>query len=290
MKFRTYEEGDYELLRGFLIRLAQQGDEYLHWNWGRFEWAVGNWLFNMPFIQKIGLCFDGDVLVGAAFFDTTFCTCECLLDHEFEFRYPEFVDYAIEELKGEGNIGVFVNDRSQGKVECLSAKGFSEDKESAETMLELDLGQLKDHPLPAGYHFSPIDSSKEEDKDRVLWVCYQEQICRHIQGGVWLARQKKESPYMNPTLSIALCDPRGEWIGYVAGWFDPQNDFLHIDPIRVVSKNGPEGLASALVTELLRQGKALGARRAIVLGGLEPYAELGFKPAQRYALYFKPKA
>ena len=60
---------DYDKVIQFLIELSEENRYHINWNWARFEWMIGHPYTNIEEINKIGLWYMDDRIVGAAIYD-----------------------------------------------------------------------------------------------------------------------------------------------------------------------------------------------------------------------------
>ena len=56
----------------FLVEISQYNREHINWNWARWEWMFFHPEFNRSLIEKIGLWFLNEELIGLATYDLYF--------------------------------------------------------------------------------------------------------------------------------------------------------------------------------------------------------------------------
>lgn len=62
--FRNFDNSDYDKVCDFLIDLSNDDRTHMNWNWARWEWMFFHPDFDRNLMDKIGLWFCYDELVG----------------------------------------------------------------------------------------------------------------------------------------------------------------------------------------------------------------------------------
>lgn len=288
MTFRNYQDGDNERIHEFLIRVNRVGG-HMNWNWARYEWMFGHSFFDASLVDKIGLWFDGEELVGLAVFDMYLGECACIVTKEYENLYEEIADYSWKAISDDDGLGIYVNDTNIDEIDALLRKDFIKQNEH-ETVLCRDLSLCKPALLPEGYSFKAVDPYVELKE--ISWLFYQ-----GFDHGDDYAEFLKETsleetprrPHFNPYLNITCVREDGVYVGFIGGWYEPTTDYLYLEPLCVIPSARGKGIASALINELLFRAKSLGAKRAIVLSDMPFYQKRGFLPIERHTLYCRRK-
>ena len=281
--FRQYQNSDYNLIYNFLIEINKD-KSHLNWQWGRFEWMMEHPLFDKANASKIGLWLEEDKLVGLAIFDMYFGEVSCLTLKGYEHLYQEILTYAYEELKDDNGLGVAINKNDQLSIKISLSLGFNK-YEQKEVMMEFDLSKLEKVNLPHGYHFEEFN--EEKDVEAVQWVFYQ----GFGHGNDYneflktLAKIEKR-PHFNSFLASFVSNEE-EKVAYCSLWYDLSTDYAYLEPLCVIPGARNQGIAKALVYELLGRVKSLGAKYVYVLSDMEFYEKLGFKKVQEYNFYWK---
>lgn len=109
VKFRRYEEGDYQLVFEYLIELNKKDKVHINWNWARWEWMYIHQDFDKSLICSIGLWMVDEKVVGAAIYDQYFGEAFCGVLPGFLDILPNIIEYAYENLKDENGLGIAVN-------------------------------------------------------------------------------------------------------------------------------------------------------------------------------------
>ena len=114
MRFKAYEETDYDAVCRFLVELNREDRKHINWNWARFEWMYEHPDFDRSLLSAIGTWWEGERIVGAAIYDMYFGEAFCVVLPGYEHLYQEILDYAFRELKDDSGLGIAVSDGSKG--------------------------------------------------------------------------------------------------------------------------------------------------------------------------------
>ena len=281
--FRHYQNSDYNLIYNFLIEINKD-KSHLNWQWGRFEWMMEHPFFDKANASKIGLWFEDDKLVGVAIFDMYFGEASCLTLKGYEYLYKEILTYAYNELKDDNGLGVAINKEDSRNIETAVSLGFTK-HEQKEVMMEFDLDKLEEVKLPDGYHFEEFDESK--DIETVQWVIHQGFDNGNDYNEFLKTLTKVEKrPHINDFLHLFVSNDK-EKVAYCCLWYDPNTDYAYLEPLCVIPSARKQGVAKALVYELLGRVKSLGAKSVYVLSDMPFYEKLGFRKIQEHNFYWK---
>lgn len=69
VNFRRFNNTYYNVVCDFLIEISKDNFRHINWNWARWEWMFFHPEFNRDLIDKIGLWFLGEKLIGLATYD-----------------------------------------------------------------------------------------------------------------------------------------------------------------------------------------------------------------------------
>ncbi len=108
--FRKFDHSYYETVRTFLIELSQNDRMHINWNWARWEWMYHHPEFDREAIDKIGLWFSDEVLIGVAIYDHYFGEAFFAVKSGHEELETDILDYIVENLSDENGLGIAVND------------------------------------------------------------------------------------------------------------------------------------------------------------------------------------
>ena len=282
--FRSYRDEDYEAVCDFLIELNQKDKTHVNWNWARFEWMMEHPAFDKSARSSIGLWWSNGKIVGAAIYDLYFGEAFCASLPEHAALYPEILDYAFRELKDASGLGIAICDDNKTEIEAARAAGFIRE-EQQETMMRLELQQLRASELPRGFSLSELDPAREAaDFQWLLW--------RGFDHGEDREEFEREDPvlpqnrrHLNRQLSLVALAPDGDKVAYCCVWFHRDTDYAYVEPVCTIPSCRGQGIAAALLSEALRRTRTLGAREAYVISDLPFYGKLGFALAQHFSFY-----
>ena len=286
MELRSFTNDDYELLCDFFIELDRQDRSHINWNWARFEWMYEHPYFDKSLESSIGIWLDEEKIVAAAVYDMYFGEAFCGALKEYEYLYPEVLDYAFKELKDDSGLGVAICDNNQYEIAAAKNAGFKK-AEQTETMMSLSLDREFPSMLPTGFSFSNPDPVK--DAYEIQWLFWQ-----GFDHGTDKAEFEKEEQivpqvrrHFNRDLGVAAVTPEGELAALCCLWYSDKTDYAYVEPVCTVPSCRGKGLAKAVIYEALNRAKMLGAKKAYVLSDMEFYEKLGFKKLYGYTFYRK---
>ena len=283
--FRNYENSDYQMLCDFLIDVNKDDKSHINWNWARLEWMIEHPEFDKSLSSSIGLWFDGDKLVGLAIYDMYFGEASCITLPSYKHIYPDVLIYAYNHLKDENGLGISVNNNNEFEIDQLVKHGFDL-SEQKETVVAIDLNHEFEQNLAKNLTFAEINPIL--DMDEIQWVIYQG--FDHGSDKEAFEKEKvdcKLRPHANSYLTLFVANEKGEKIAFCSLWYDPRTDYAYLEPLCVIPEYRKQGVARALVYELLNRARSLGANKAYVISDTEFYKRLGFKVVEGYSFYWK---
>ncbi len=286
MRFKQYNNEDYEAVCDFLIELNRENQNHINWNWARFEWMMEHPEFDKNLIDSIGLWIDGEKVVGAAIYDMYFGEAFCATLPEYGQIYPEILDYAYSKLRDENGLGIAICDENAKEIAAAKSAGFSL-VEQTETVMSINLEKAFPVQFPEDYRFAELDPAKEP-------YAFQWLLWQGFDHGTEKEKFEKQEqiipqfrPHLNPFLSIAVKSSNGEYVAYCCLWYSEKTDYTYIEPVCTVPAYRGKGLAKAVVCEALNRAGALGAKKAYVISDTEFYRKLGFQKEYRFSFYWK---
>ena len=286
IRFRNYQESDYEAVCDFLIELNRSSHDHINWNWARFEWMYFHPEFKKDLINSIGLWSSDEKIIGAAIYDMYFGEAFCGALPAYDHIYPEILRYAYKELKDDSGLGIAVNDKNLNEIEEAAALGFAP-SEQTETIMAIDLDRTFRVDLPVGMRIEELDPVEEpHDFQWVLWQGFD-----HGDDKEEFARSElvipDNRPHFRKQLSLTAVDPSGEKTAYCCLWFHEKTDYAYIEPVCTIPEFRGKGIAKALLMEGLNQARGLGARKACVISDMDFYAKAGLTIENTYTFYHK---
>ncbi len=286
VKFKNYAEDNYEAVCDFLIGLNRNDNSHINWNWARFEWMAEHPEFDKSSVNSIGLWLDNEKIVGAAIYDMYFGEAFCGVLSGYEALYPEILGYAYRELKDENGLGVSICDENAAEIMSAQSLGFYK-AEQTETVMSVELEKAFPVNLPDGFRFAGLDPAKEPYAFQwLLWQGFD-----HGTDKSEFERAEKIIPqirrHLDPYLSVAAADQRGEYAAYCCVWYHPNTDYAYVEPVCTVPDHRKKGLAKSVIYEALNRARRLGVKKAYVISDTAFYESLGFKKDRHFTFYWK---
>jgi hypothetical protein len=155
--FRTYDHTDYETVCDFLIELSQEDSKHINWNWARWEWMMYHPDFQHDLIDRIGLWFCNEKLVGMATYDHYLGEAFYAVKKDYKELENDVLQYALSAFSDEHGLGIAVNNADANSIDLLCSHGFVEKKDYTENVLEVHLESVNfDCTLPNGIRINSL--------------------------------------------------------------------------------------------------------------------------------------
>ena len=122
--FRNFNRSYFEKVHEFLIALSMDNHTHINWNWERWEWMFFHPEFDKNSLDKIGLWFFHENLVGVAIYDYYFGEAFFATKKGFEELEKDILDYMVENFSDENGLGIAVNDEDARTIELMKSNGF----------------------------------------------------------------------------------------------------------------------------------------------------------------------
>lgn len=286
--FRNFNNSYYDKVCDFLIELSKHDRKHINWNWARWEWMYFHPDFNRDLIDKIGLWFCNDELVGMATYDHYLGEAFFATKLGFEELKKDILEYAITTFSDENGLGIAVNDADISILNLLHSSGFLRN-EQTENILELipESGSL-DFIIPKGITLKNLDIKKDLYKHHnVLWKGFDHEEQLPLDEAT-MNRQKimLSALNLNPFLHIAAENKDGEYVAYCGLWYNQKTDYAYVEPVCTIPEYRHNGIGKAVVLEALKRGFSLGAKKAYVISNDPFYKSLGFHQHSHYTFYW----
>lgn len=168
--FRNFDNSYYDKVCDFLIELSKYDRKHINWNWARWEWIFFHSDFSRDLIDKIGLWFCNDELVGIATYDYYLGEAFFSTKLGFEELEKDILEYAVATFSDKNGLGIAVNDADTSTIDLLRSYGFIK-KSQTENILEITLENVNlDFISPKGIALKSLDIKKDLYKHHnVLW-------------------------------------------------------------------------------------------------------------------------
>ncbi|WP_243151894.1 GNAT family N-acetyltransferase [Clostridium senegalense] len=244
--------------------------------------------FNSNLIDKIGLWFCDEELVGMATYDHYFGEAFFATKLGFEELEKDILEYTIATFSDENGLGIAVNDTDTRTLNLLHSYGFLKN-EQTETILEITLEDVSlDFITPKGITLKNLDIKKDLYKHHnVLWKGFNHEGHLPIDEAT-TNRQKIMllASNLNPLLHIAAENKDGEYVAYCGLWYNQKTDYAYVEPVCTIPEYRGEGVGKAVVLEALKKCFSLGAKKAYVISDIYFYKSLGFHKHSHYTFYW----
>ncbi|MBT2764052.1 GNAT family N-acetyltransferase, partial [Paenibacillus sp. ISL-20] len=139
--FRNFDNSYYDKVCEFLIGLSKDDRKHINWNWARWEWMFFHPDFNSDFMDKIGLWYCNDEIVGLTTYDHYFGEAFFATKQGYRELEKDILEYAIATFSNEKGLGIAVNDADTHTLDLLRSKKFVKN-DHTENVLELELGPV----------------------------------------------------------------------------------------------------------------------------------------------------
>lgn len=290
-KFQNFNPSYYEKVRTFLVELSMDNGTHINWNWARWEWMFFHTEFDRNSLDKIGLWFSGEDLVGVAIYDYYFGEAFFAAKKGFEELEKDILDYIVANFSDENGLGIAVNDRNNRTMELLTSYGFSVN-EQTENILELSLNEFDfSTNLNDNIAIRNIDIEKDLYKHhQLLWKGFDHEGEAPLDEDT-MSKQKEmlSAPHLNTELHIIAQNECSEYVSYCGLWYDKTTDYVYVEPVCTIPQYRNKRIAKYVLTEALKRAYDLGAKKAYVISDMEFYKRLGFKQHSHYTFYWYKK-
>lgn len=289
--FKKFEDKYYNAVHDFLIEISRSNHTHINWNWARWEWMYFHPELDRSFIERIGLWFTEDELVGVALYD--FYPGEAFFAAKpgFEELEKDILEYAITNLSDENGLGIAVNDEDIRTTNLLKSYGFLK-KEQNENILMLNLEKMAFNLKPIeGIRLESID--KENDlftRQELFWKGFNHEGAMPSDIATKeLQKVMMSAPNMNQELHIIAKSEQGEYVSYCGLWYNTDTDYVYVEPVCTIPEYRNKGIAGLVVLETLRRAENMGAKKAYVISDMGFYKNLGFEQHSHYTFYWYKK-
>lgn len=289
-EFRKFEQKDYDRVCNFLMEISQDSREHINWNWARWEWMYFHPEFDRSILDKVGLWFAGQELVGMAAYDGYLGDGFFPVKRGFEELEKDVIEYSVQNFSGANGLGIAVNDNDERMRRLLEGYGFSADGQ-AETILAFSLEQLDEaSELPEGIRLENLNAGMDLIRyQELLWRGFDHEGEGEMPSDADTIEKQRimlSAPHMNPDLHVIAKTEDSEYVSYCGLWYDTNTDYAYVEPVCTIPGYRKKGIGGAVVTEALKRAKALGAKTAYVISDMNFYKDLGFARHSHYPVYW----
>ncbi|MGB2983893.1 MAG: GNAT family N-acetyltransferase [Candidatus Bipolaricaulia bacterium] len=303
---REYDaERDFIRIRDFLLDTYGQFEAPV--NWGIERWNYARY-FVAPFLGAYGKeePTEGASLQAIRFWEEHLAVWEgaageivgvaCIetpdpedtgFGEVFVQRHPEHLDLLDEMLAycekrfrdpKKNRVYIWVYDDDAQLLEAVSRRGYEQSSEPTSRHLEYVMGELPGASLPEGFRFLSMADENDIEKRREIFG----RGFNHEDPKEWPSafsyRELQKAPDYRTENDLVIVSPDGTYAACCIVWYDAISRVAHLEPLGTHPDYRRRGLTRELVFEGLRRMKALGATRAPMTGGFEPFYEaIGFE-------------
>lgn len=286
--FRNFDNSYYDKVCDFLIELSKYDRKHINWNWARWEWMFFHPEFSRDLMDKIGLWFCDEELVGMATYDHSLGEAFFVTKPESEELEKDMLEYSIATFSDENGLGIAVNDADISTLNLLRNCGFLKN-EQTENVLELTLKNISfDLITPKGITLKNLDIKKDLYKHHnVLWRGFDHEGQLPVDEAT-MNRQKimLSASNLNQFLHIAAENKDGEYVAYCGLWYNQKTDYAYVEPVCTIPEYRHKDIGKAVVIEALKNCYFLGAKKAYVISDNPFYKKLGFHQHSHYTFYW----
>lgn len=160
---------------------------------------------------------------------------------------------------------VEARDDDEQRIQLAKSHGFVLEDDLSNTLFQHTLDNLAPIPeLPESFTLRSLMGEQEVATYAELHRLAFESASMTPE---WRARTLR-TPQYRPDLDLVISAPDGSLVGFCVGWFDPQRQAAHIEPIGVHPRYRRHGLARTLLLTMLHRFKLYGATSAFI----EPFS------------------
>ncbi|PQP81745.1 GNAT family N-acetyltransferase [Paenibacillus sp. PCH8] len=286
--FRNFDDSYYDQVCDFLIELSKDDRTHINWNWARWEWMFFHPDFNHDLMDKIGLWYCNDELVGLATFDHYFGEAFFAAKPGYEELQNDILEYTTANFSNEHGLGIAVNDKDTHMLDLLHSKKYAAN-DMTENILELTLSSVSlDYTIPEDITVKNMDIENDLYKlHHMLWKAFDNEGSVPVDDAT-MSKQKTmmSARNMNPFLHIVAENEEGEYVAYCGLWYSPKTDYVYVEPVCTLPEYRKKGLGKAVILEALKRGRSLGAEKAYVISDSPFYKSLGFQQHSHYTFYW----
>lgn len=290
VEFREFRNTDYQKVCDFLIELNQVECNHINWNWARFEWMYEHPEFDKESKDYIGLWWDKDKVVGAAIYDMYFGEAFAFVLPEYMDIYEDVLEYTYDKLRDESGVGIAFEDGDIELIKTAEKHGFKK-TDQTETILKLKIDKKMEYQLEEGLIvYELIPENHAYDFSWLLWQGFDHGNDKREFEKESLVEGKvvpQERIHLNPKLSLAVKDEKGELVAYCCLWYDKRTDYVYVEPVCTIPEYRNRGLAKAALFEAFNRAKDMGAKMAYVISDMNFYKKLGFVEDKHFTFYWK---
>lgn len=245
-----------------------------------FEYALSSVWMDKTHIHRCRLWFDADKIVAFCFFENPESDYYFSLRPGYEQLADELVGYATKYAAR-----LILYGGQAALLDAARRAGYAETHRHTE--FGFDLSGSLDYALPDSVSFVPAQEITPEKATECCWRGFDHES----EDGPWDGDSESTyallaAPHSTPQYSLAAANERGDYVCWAGMWWTPENRLAYLEPLCTVPEYRGRGVGAAVLSELARRMRALGAEH--MTGGGSPfYPKIGFTPAFELAVLEK---
>ena len=262
------------------------------WDWRNgvpapfLEYALSSSWMDTSFTHRWRIWEDDGQIIGFCFTEAPVTDVYFSLRPGYESICGEMIAWADANMPGDHQSRRFVLFKGQTAL-ISSAKHLGYTLTGEDVHMQYFFDTPLDHPLPEGFRFTEPGGVSIEKACECCWKGFgHEEEEGPWNGDAEYGYHLGAAPHFTPEQAIAIENEHGEYVCYAGMWWTPANCLAYMEPLCTVPEYRGKGLASAILTELAKRMRLLGAQH--MTGGSNPfYAKIGFKPADIWTYWKK---
>ena len=218
---------------------------------------------------------DDGRIVGFCFTESPATDVYFSLRPGYESISHEMIAWADGNMPGDRQSRRFVLFKGQSAL-IAAAKDSGYIQTNEDMHMQYFFDSPLDYPLPEGFHFTESGKLNVEKACECCWKGFDNE--NPWNGNAEHGYHLDAAPHSTPEYGIAIENEHGEYVCYAGMWWTPENKLAYMEPLCTIPEYRGKGLASAILSEMARRLRTLGATQ--MTGGSNPfYSKIGFRPA-----------
>lgn len=240
-----------------------------------WEYALASSWMDKSYLHRCRIWKDGEAIVGFCFHENPATDVYFTLRPGYEALAPQMAAYAGERMpQADGGRRLVLLGKQEALIKAAESLGYSQT--GCYENLAYDCAKPLEYPLPEGFRFTEPGGVDPAKATECCWKGFDHEA----QEGPWDGQYEDayalvNAPHATPEHHIAVMNQAGEYVCYAGMWWTPENKLAYLEPLCTVPAYRRRGLAAAVLSELYRRLRPLGAE--VLTGGGDPfYRKIGF--------------
>ena len=254
-----------------------------------FEYAQTHPDFQPEYAHRIALWEEDGNIVAMTAYEMTLGEAFFCLSDGYEFLIDEMIDHAETQIHTSEESGLILWNHQTALREAVARRGYVCDARWPTKCYDYRKGPME-YVLPPGYRMiSTNDTAFDPEKIQLCcWKGFNHESEGEMVPDIDSVLRSATAPHYCDGLACIVVAPDGEYVSYGGMWMVPEIRLAYLEPLCTVPQYRRKGLAAAVVSELYRRTKALGADH-MTGGDAAFYTTLGFEPWYENEVWHKKK-